>query len=75
MNLIKEILQKKKVKLVTLQRVCGVLNFLCRCIVPGRAFTRRLYAYTSNLYSDKKLKTHHHVWVNAEMRSDLKDVA
>ena len=67
--LIESILLKssKKVTLNQLQKVCGFLNFLGRCIIPGRAFTRRLYAYTAN----DKLKPHHHIRVNAEMRADL----
>ena len=37
-------------------------------MVPGRAFTRRLYAYTT---SNGKLKPHHHIHVNSEMRRNL----
>ena len=67
--LIQEILQKKskKVTLAQLQKICGFLNFLGKCVIPGRAFTRRLYAYTSN----DKLKPHHHININSEMRGDL----
>ena len=67
--LIESILNKasKKVTLNQLQKVCGFLNFLGRCVIPGRAFTRRLYAYTAN----DKLKPHHHIRVNDDMRSDL----
>ena len=67
--IIERALNKKnnKITLKQLQQICGFLNFLGRCIVPGRAFTRRLYAYTAN----PKLKPHHHVRVNAEMRRDL----
>ena len=68
--LIESIIHKesKKVTLNQLQKVCGFLNFLGRCIIPGRAFTRRLYVYTAS----DKLKPHHHIRVNAEMRDDLK---
>ena len=64
-----EILQNKskKVTVKRLQQVCGFLNFIGRAIIPGRAFTRRLYAY----YSNPQLKSHHHVRVSGEMRSDL----
>ena len=55
-QLIAKILTKRKVTLKDLQKLCGFLNFLCKCIVPGRAFTRRLYAYTSG-----ELKLHHHM--------------
>ena len=70
-------LKEKKVTVQELQRICGYLNFLCRAIVPGRAFTRRLYAYTgSNPENNKnkkcyQLKPHHHVRINREMRADL----
>ena len=69
-DLIESILMKKskKVTLNQLQKVCGFLNFLGRCVIPGRAFTRRLYRYTAN----DKLKPHHHIKVNVEMREDLK---
>ena len=68
-NLISKVEMKKKVQVHELQKLTGFLNFLCRAIVPGRAFTRRFYAYISTLES--KLKPHHHVRVNEEMRSDL----
>ena len=59
--------KNKKVTVKNLQRVCGFLNFIGRCVVPGRAFTRRLYYYFSN----NKLKPHHHLRVTPEMRADL----
>ena len=63
------ILAKKSNKVIVhdLQKLCGFLNFLGRAIVPGRAFTRRLYAYAQN----PKLKSHHHVRLTGEMKSDL----
>ena len=45
-DLIEVTKKKRKVTLHELQKLCGYLNFLCRAVVPGRAFTRRLYAYT-----------------------------
>ena len=65
-ELIDRILQKRKVTLHDLQKICGFLNFLCQAILPGRAFTRHLYAYTGG-----NLKPHHHIKVNQEMRGDL----
>ena len=49
-----------------LQSICGFLNFLSRCIVLGRAFTRNLYAYIAG-----DLKQHHHIRINGEIRRDL----
>ena len=58
-------LQRKKATVLDFQKLCGILNFLCRCIVPGRAFVRRLYIDTKNL------KPHHHVKVTKENKPDL----
>ena len=58
--------KSKKVTLHQLQQLCGFLNFLGKCIVPGRTFTRRLYTYTAG-----NLKPHHHIRINGEMRLDL----
>ena len=59
---------KKKITIHELQKICGLLNFLGQAIIPGRAFTRRLYAYTSGKPS---LKPHHHIRITSEMRLDL----
>ena len=58
---------KRKMTVKQIQKLCGFLNFLCRSIVPGRAFTKCLYAYTSH----KALRPHHHVQVTHEIKSDL----
>ena len=58
--------KNKKIELRELQKLTGFLNFLCRAIVPGRTFTRRLYAKTEGI-----LKSHHHIYIDAEMRADL----
>ena len=57
----------KKVTVLQIQQLTGFLNFLCKCIVPGRAFSRRLYSLASN----DKLLPHHHVRITAECRMDL----
>ena len=38
---------KKKITVKEMQKLCGSLNFLCHCIVLGRAFTHRLCSYTT----------------------------
>ena len=70
-NIIKDILDRKsrKVTIHQLQKLCGFLNHLCQCIVPGRAFTRRLYAYTRK--NGGVLLPHHHIRVNLDMKVDL----
>ena len=67
-DMIQEILGKrnKKITVKQIQKLCGFLNFICQCIVPGRAFTRRLYSYFSS-----SMKAYHHIRVSAEMRMDL----
>ena len=66
-QLISETMVKKKLTLKQLLKICGFFNFLGKCVVPGRAFTRRLYAHTSN----PKLKPNHHIRISREMRLDL----
>ena len=66
-TIINSILSSRKITVLKLQRACRILNFLCRCIVPGRAFTRRLYTYYST-----SMKPHHHIRVSTEMKEDLK---
>ena len=60
--------KKKKATVLEFQKLCGILNFLCRCIIPGRAFLRRLYVYTT--YNGKSLKPHHHVKIIEEHKLD-----
>ena len=68
LEMIQEFLNKKNRKATVLQfqKLCGHLNFLCRCVLPDRVFLRRLYAQTSN----PALKPHHHVKISAENRLD-----
>ena len=64
---------KKKVQVKDLQSLTGLLIFLTRAIVPGRAFTRRLFAkIPSFIYTmqQKKLKFYHHVTMDVEFRND-----
>ena len=69
LELLKFFLNKdnKKVTLHQLQQLTGFLNFLCRCVVPGRPFLRRLYSLGSN----EKLLPHHHIRLSAECTMDL----
>ena len=61
--------KKKKATVKEFQKLCGILNFLCKCIVPGRAFVRRLYINTSK--NGMILRPHHHVKITEESRMDL----
>ena len=73
LNLLNEILSKKKVTIKQLQVLMGYLNFLTKAIVPGRTFTRRLYSKFAAKEMDRhgrQLKSYHHVKVDQEMRFD-----
>ena len=70
-KLITKIILKKKARIDELQRLCGLLNFFAKCIVPARAFTRRLYSKTLGY----NLKPHHHVDLDDEMNLDSSCVA
>ena len=67
-NLLQMILDRKsrKMKLRELQQLCGYLNFLCKSVVPGRAFTRRLYYKTK-----KATKPNHHIYITKDMKFDM----
>ena len=68
LELINHLLSKrnKKATVKQIQSLCGLLNFLCKCVILGRAFLTRLYALVS-----PKLKPHHHLYLNNEARIDL----
>ena len=61
-------LQKTTVK--NLQRLAGYLNFLNHAIIPGRVFTRHMYAKFTE--KSKILKSYHHVNLDKEFKSDCK---
>ena len=68
--MIEEFLQSKKTTVHKVQKLCGFLNFLSRAVIPGRAFTRRLYT----MYETKSgvtLKPHHHIRIRSEDKLDL----
>ena len=65
-SLIQDLKSRKKAMVLQLQKLTGLLNFLCHAIIPGRAFTRRFYTKFGNL----NLKQHYHVRVEAEMKRD-----
>ena len=67
-KLIKYALDKPnhKLRLVELQSLCGYLNFICKCILPGKVFMHRLYSRTEGVK-----KPDHHVRLTLENRRDL----
>ena len=60
---------RKKARVFEVQQLCGILNFVGRAVLPGRAFTRRLYAAVHGSY---RLQPHHHVRITKEFKADLK---
>ena len=67
-ELIESVISRKSITVKQLQKICGFLNFIGRCIVLGRAFTRRMYMV---LQGTEHLKSHHHLWISAEIQADL----
>ena len=78
---IESLLNKCKAAVKELQSLAGFLNFLNQAIVPGRAFTRRMYAKFSGLFAvDSRdngvtakrvtLKQHHHIRLDSEFKGD-----
>ena len=67
-------LDRKKATVKELQSLAGLLNFLNRAIVPGRAFTRRMYAKcsSSNNGLQTVLKLHHHIRLDREFKEDCR---
>ena len=63
------LLGKKSCTVKELEKFTGILNFLTRAVVPGRTFTRRMYAKFSGA---KKigLKPYHHVRLDGEFKKD-----
>ena len=73
LNLLNEILDKKKITVKQIQVLTGYLNFLTKAIVPSRTFTRRLYAKLQQKELNKQgkqLKPFHHVKIDQEMCFD-----
>ena len=65
LNLLNWVIQKKKVTVKFIQQLTGTLNFLNKAVVPGRAFTRGMYAALKLVdKSGRKLKPYHHVWLD-----------
>ena len=61
-----DLCSRKKTTILKFKQMTGLMNFICRAIVPGRAFTRRFYAKFAN----PKLKAHYHIEVDSEMKLD-----
>ena len=83
-NMLKTLRDRKKATVRELQELCGYLNFLNKTVVPGRTFTRRMYAKFGSFIemetfgsrkhfckmAKSKLKQHHHVKLDLEFKMD-----
>ena len=72
-NLLKLVIEKRKVTINMIQKLTGLFNFLQRAIMPGCTFTRQLYnklKYTDK--TGKPLKQYHHIKVDHEVKEDCK---
>ena len=79
LQLLRELHSSKKSSVKKLQHLCGYLNFLCKAIIPGRAFVRHMYSKYSNIVNldgaprnavEFKLKQHHHMRLDVEFKMD-----
>ena len=66
-RIIESVLPKRKITMLNLQEITGFLNFLCKAVVPGRAFSRRLYDKVNS-----RLRPHHHINLTRDMKEDLR---
>ena len=72
-NILLEMADARKTTVLKLQRLTGLLNFLCRAVVLGRAFTREMYSnIKTTTKSGRKLKSYHHVSLDKNFRQDCK---
>ena len=75
-NMLKHFLDRKKVTVLEIQRLAGLLNFLNKAIVQGRAFQRRMYSKYSNIsdgiVKEKQMKPYYHINLDGEFKADCK---
>ena len=55
LDLLRWVVDQRSLTVKVIQRLTGTLNFLCRAIVPGRAFTRVLYTRLKTTTSTGKV--------------------
>ena len=73
LNQIKWVLYRKRVTIKEIEQLTGLLNFLNKALIPGRAFTSRMYTnIQSTDRQGRPLKPFHHIKLNEEFKGDLK---
>ena len=71
LNWLNYVLGKNKATIKELEKFTDLLNFMGRAIVPGKAFTRRMYAKFTGA-KNAGLKSHHHVHLDSEFKDDCR---
>ena len=75
-NTLLQFIDRKKAQVRELQQLVGLLNFINKAVVPGRAFTRRMYSKFSGWDAkDAELKQFHHVRLDQEIQGRLCNLA
>ena len=76
LHLVRVALAKKKLTVKEIQTLTGTLNFLGRALVPGRAFTRRMYPKLADKQDqagkNRSLKYYHHINLDKEFLDDCR---
>ena len=74
-KMLQYLIEKKKATVKELERLAGFLNFLNKAVVPGRSFTRRMYAKFSGKVRLSKnderqsyVKPYHHLRLDVEFQ-------
>ena len=67
-KILDDVITSRTVTVLKTQQLTGLLNFLATAIIPGRTFTRRMYAK----YSYPKIKQHYHVKADTELKADCR---
>ena len=71
LNLLNYTIDNRRVTIKFVQRLTGILNFLNKAIVPGRAFTRGMYQKLAlKMKEGIPLKQYHHVYLNKDFILD-----
>ena len=63
--------KKRKATVLQIQKLSGLLNFICCAVMPGRPFLCRLYRCLSGFMEIKKLLPHHHVKIPKDVMLDM----
>ena len=72
--MLRSAVDKSKLIVKDIQKLTGTLNFLNKALIPGRAFSRRMYNKLTGFQTknDKKLKYFHHVTLDSEFLNDCR---